>query len=169
MNPDLAPLRHELEKRAADEVARIEEEAQGSRKGIEEEARAEATRRKDQARRQGEAMADAESTRRMLMERREAGRRVLEARRDALDELRQQCLRAAEELRASEDYESIEEALVDQARRVLGDGDCRVERDPGGKGGVRATSGTRLVDLSLPALVDRCLAGLGADAQELWT
>lgn len=168
MNPDLAPLQLELEKRAADEVARIDQEAQRSKKDIEEEARTEAARRQEEARKQGEAMADSDARRQLMMERREARSRVLAARQEALDELRKQCLRAAEEFHASADYERTEQQLVDQARRVLGDADCRVERDPDGKGGVRAMSGTRLVDFSFPALVDRCLAGLGAGAEELW-
>lgn len=86
----------------------------------------------------------------------------------ALEELRQRCLQAVDELRDSPDYADIEERLVGEARRVLGDEHCDVERDPGGSGGVRATSGTRLVDLSFPALVDGCLAVLGARAEELW-
>ncbi|MGA7270964.1 MAG: V-type ATP synthase subunit E [Acidimicrobiia bacterium] len=168
MNSDLAPLKRELEKRAADEVARIEEEAQRSSKDILDEARAEATRRQEEARRQGRAMADAESERQLLMARREAGRHVLAERKATLEDLRRRCLQAVHELRESPDYADIEERLVGEGRRTLGDDDCEVERDPNGMGGVWVTSGTRLVDLSLSALVELCLAGLGDAVEALW-
>lgn len=168
MGADLAPLRQELERRAADEVARIEEEAGRSAEKILEEAHSEASRRRDEARRQGESMADAEGERRVLLARREAARGVLAERRAVLDELRRRSLEATKDLRGSSVYSDIEKRLVGEARRLLGTDDCEVERDPAGEGGVRATSGTRMVDLTLGALVERCLAELGGEVEDLW-
>jgi vacuolar-type H+-ATPase subunit E/Vma4 len=98
----------------------------------------------------------------------EARAAVLGARRDAYDELRSRAHEAALGLRADPGYPELLERLAAAARRALG-ADAELELDPSQAGGVRARSGTHSVDLTLPVLADRCIAGLGTTLRRLWT
>jgi vacuolar-type H+-ATPase subunit E/Vma4 len=98
--------------------------------------------------------------------RRHARRLVLEARRTVYDEFRSRALDAVLELRQLDGYPALLERLAERARAQLGE-DAILEIDPP-EGGVRAQAGTRRVDYSLPALAERCIAGLGEELAELW-
>lgn len=152
-----------------------------------EQARAEAAARVDAARREADerrssARAEADGllrrvlgereeataaarSRSLLRARREARAIVLHARRDAYEELRAAALAAAADLRARPDYPRLRDRLAAAARERLGP-DAEVTEPEGG--GVLARAGERLVDCSLPVLVQRRLADLGPDLEDLW-
>lgn len=92
---------------------------------------------------------------------------MLEARRAVYDDFRGEARAAALGLREDPSYPALLKRLVAEARAALGP-DAEVERDPEGAGGVRARSGARSVDLTLPALVEGCVARLGDRVTELW-
>jgi vacuolar-type H+-ATPase subunit E/Vma4 len=92
---------------------------------------------------------------------------VLAARRGLYDELRQRARRAVLSLRDEPGYQELLERLAAAARRDLGD-DAELEVDPADAGGVRARSGSRRVDYSLPALAQRCVDALGPGLRQLW-
>lgn len=163
----LVPLQEELERRAEAQAARAESVAELQSRTIAEESLEEARRREDEARHKGRAMADDEASRRLLMARRAAFRLVLTERRSAIDALRRACLQAVIELRAEPGYAEIEEELTEIATERLGL-DSVIERDPAGLGGIRAVNGSHMVDLTLPALVDRSIDELGPTVEELW-
>lgn len=93
---------------------------------------------------------------------------VLAARREAYDELRRAAHDAVLRLREEPDYDDLLERLVQAARRDLGPA-CEVELDPPGAGGVRASAGTRRINLTLAALADRCIGDLGPAVRRLWS
>lgn len=131
------------------------------------EARAQAHEIVSEARRLGELDAEAAVARRRVRAQRRARTLALEARRQVFDAFRREAVSAALELRASREYGALLERLEEAARDQLGEG-ATIERDPPGSGGVVGRAGGRSVDYSLPALVDRCVAGLGDELQELW-
>lgn len=97
----------------------------------------------------------------------DAGGIVLRARRDAYDELCARVTEAALELRHDPGYGRLLETLQASARALLGE-DAILEIDPPGVGGVRASSGSRYVDLSLPALAKRSLDSFGPELELAW-
>ncbi|MGZ4400298.1 MAG: hypothetical protein ACXVYM_05450 [Gaiellaceae bacterium] len=119
------------------------------------------------ARAAGETEAGLEAAQARAGARRRARSIILAARLELYQELRRQALKAAAEVPAKPAYTALLERLEGAARSELG-ADAVVERDPGGAGGVVARSGSRVVDYSLPALVDRCVAALGERIEELW-
>lgn len=112
-----------------------------------------------------EEAAGAARVRRTVAARRQAHGVVLRARREACDELRAAARAAVAELRAGPGYPALLARLTEAARRQLGPG---AEVEEPAAGGVVARAGERLVDYSLPAMVDRALAGPGAGLEELW-
>jgi vacuolar-type H+-ATPase subunit E/Vma4 len=150
---EAAAVREEAERRAGDEVDR---------------ARDESMRIQETARSEGEAAADLETARELALARTEARRLVLEAQRAVYLGFRDQALASALALRADRKaYALLLDRLERVARDALGGG-VAVERDPEGVGGVRASGGSRSVDLTLPVLVDDCIAALGMRTEELW-
>jgi vacuolar-type H+-ATPase subunit E/Vma4 len=119
------------------------------------------------ARAAGEAEAELEAARARAGARRRARSVTLAARLELYRELRREALEAAGHLRAQPSYASFIERLERVARSELG-ANAVIERDAGGAGGVVARAGSRVVDYSLPALVDRCLTVLGERVEELW-
>jgi vacuolar-type H+-ATPase subunit E/Vma4 len=145
--------REEADLRAGDEVER---------------AREESARLQEVARSEGEAAGELEASRELALARSEARRLVLEARQAVYEDFRHRALADALALRADRKaYARLLDRLESAARRALGDG-LAVERDPEDVGGVRARAGRRSVDLTLPALVDDCIAALGARTEALW-
>jgi vacuolar-type H+-ATPase subunit E/Vma4 len=131
-------------------------------------ARTESSRLQESARAEGEAAGDLEAARDLALARSGARRVVLEARQAVYEDFRSCALADALALRADrKEYARLLERLEDEARRSLGD-DVEIERDPEDVGGIRARAGARSVDLTLPTLVDRCVADLGARVEELW-
>ena len=131
-------------------------------------ARTDSERLQDDARAEGEAAGELQSARAFALKRAAARRLVLEAREAVYQDFRSRSLAAALALRDDrETYERLLARLAAEARRTLGD-DAELELDPAGMGGVRARAGKRSVDLTLPILVDRCIAELGVGVEELW-
>lgn len=162
---NLAPVRDSLLAQARAEAAAAMDAARreaGERRAA---AQAEAEALLREARSEREEAAAAARARSRLRARREARAIVLRARRGAYDELRTAALAAAADLRARADYPLLRERLAAAARALLGPAAEVTEPEDGG---VLARAGDRLVDCSLPVLVERCLADLGPDLEELW-
>lgn len=159
---NLEPLRASLlalaraEARSALEAAHREAGERRAAAGVEA---AELIRRATAER---DAAAGAARAGRLLQARRDARAIVLRARREACDELRAAARSAAAGLRADD---GLRGHLAAIAREQLGN-EAELVEPP--EGGVIARAGERLVDYSLPAMVDRCLTGLGAELEELW-
>jgi len=119
------------------------------------------------ARAAGEADARLEAARTIAMTRRRARSATLAARFVLYEELRRQCLDAAAQMLDRPSYPSFLRGLERAAESELGAG-AAVELDAGVVGGVVARAGSRVVDYSLPALVERCVGLLGERVEELW-
>jgi hypothetical protein len=133
-----------------------------------ERRREESSRLQESARAEGETAGNLESARDLAVARSGARRLVLEARQAVYEDFRGRALADALALRADrKEYARLLDRLEAAARRSLGD-DVEIERDPEDVGGIRARAGARSVDLTLPTLVDRCVADLGARVEELW-
>lgn len=155
----LADVRAESERAVAAARSKADE--------VLETARADAEALLDAARAEGESSAQADLDRSLADARRAAARSIQEARNGALSGLRAGALKAVQERCQGPDYEAFLDQLVDVAKAQLGP-TVRVTRGVPGAGGVIAEAEGRLVDYTLPALVDRCLGGLGVGAEELW-
>lgn len=164
-----------VERLRATLLAGAEEEAQAVLAEADRRAAAEADRGQieserlqDDARSEGEAAGELQSGRALALARAGARRLVLEAEEAVYQDFRRESLAAALALRdGREAYDRLLERLASEARRTLGD-DAELELDPADVGGVRARAGRRSVDLTLPVLVDRCIADLGVGVEELW-
>jgi len=119
------------------------------------------------ARAEAEDDAGREALRVVGRARSDAGRVVLRARRDVYDELCARVPAAALELRHDPTYGRLLERLQAIARAQLGE-DATLDVDPPGVGGVRGFSGSRHIDLTLPALAERSLVSLGPELELLW-
>ena len=139
------------ERRAKDQVARAEEH----RAALVRQARAE-----------GEAAAEREAAVELARARRRARTHVLVAQREIFDDVRAAALEAAERLRSEPGYPDLLERLADLARDELG-ADAEIVFDPP-SGGVVGSSGTRRVDYTLSAIVERCVARHAVDLERLW-
>jgi vacuolar-type H+-ATPase subunit E/Vma4 len=162
---NLQPLRASLLARAqaqADSIIGAAKREADERRAA---ARAEAEGLLGRAAADREAAAGAARARRLLSARRQAQTIVLQARRDAYDELRAAAQAATANLRVQPAYARLRERLGEVAREQVG-AEADLVDPPGG--GVVASAGERLVDYSLPAMTDRCLAELGPELEELW-
>ncbi|MFF9113565.1 hypothetical protein [Streptomyces sp. NPDC014805] len=161
----LHPVRAELLRSAHSDAEALLARAEQEAATLLDRARAEARAVLDEAARQGEADG-ADAARDLLVKaRREARAHTLAARREAYEELRRAAVARVRELRGSEGYASLRERLERRARCLLGPG-AEVSEHP--DGGVVAEVPGKRVDLSLTALADRTLAGLGAEVRSLW-
>jgi vacuolar-type H+-ATPase subunit E/Vma4 len=142
-------------------------------------ADAEARERLAEARRDagdviGRARAEGEAEGRLLSAREEAERAaarraaVMASRGEAHRELVRRARSEVLALRGEPGYPALLARLEAAARRALGP-DAELEVDPPGEGGVRARAGSRLVDYTLPALAEGCLAALGPRVRRLWS
>ncbi len=150
-------------------AAELERSAGDARRGREQrvaDARLEADGLISEARRAGECDGGRRAASIRAQGQRVLRERELTARRDVYDRARVEAVEAVAALRAAEGYPSLLERLTAAARARLGE-DAVVEVDPE-RGGVIARAGVRLVDLTLPALADRCLEGMGVRLRELW-
>jgi vacuolar-type H+-ATPase subunit E/Vma4 len=162
---NLGPVRAALLAQARAEAAAQVDAARREADERRASARAEADALLLQARSDREETAAAARSRSLRRARRDARAIVLRARREAWEELRAAALAAAADLRARPDYPGLRDRLAAAARERLGP-DAEVTEPDGG--GVLARAGERLVDCSLPVLVQRRLADLGPDLEELW-
>jgi vacuolar-type H+-ATPase subunit E/Vma4 len=142
----------EADSRAADKVAGAKERA------------AELIER---ARTEGEAIAAFAGAREQAAARRRARSLVLAVQRELFDDFCRDAREAVHRLRADRRYPALLERLSAAARAQLGE-DCRLEIDPADAGGVLGSNGTRRVDYTLDALVDRCIERLGSEVKQLW-
>lgn len=159
---NLEPLRASLLARARAEARTLLDAAHREADGRRAAARAEAAERVRQGLADHDAAAAAARAARLLEARRDARAIVLRARGEAYGELRAAALSAAAALAGQPGFR---ERLAAVAREQLGPDAELVEP---AEGGLIARSGERLVDYSLPAMVDRCLGELGRDLEELW-
>jgi vacuolar-type H+-ATPase subunit E/Vma4 len=164
----LEPARRAALAAAQAEAEQEVREAQREAGGRVAEAQEEARRLLDAARNRGRAAAEREAAETRSRIEAQARSRVMEARRAAYDRLCDEARRAALGLREDQVYPALLERLAETARDLLGP-DAEIRYDPPTRGGVIARAGTRSVDLTLPALGARCLAGLGRDVARLWT
>lgn len=162
---NLQPLRASLLARAHAEADAVFGAARREAEERRAAARAEAEGLLRRAAADREAAAGAARARRLLRARRQAHTIVLQARRDAFDEMRDAAHAATEDLRAQPGYARFREHLTAAAREQVGT-EAELTDPPGG--GVVARAGERLVDYSLPAMTERCLARLGPELEELW-
>jgi vacuolar-type H+-ATPase subunit E/Vma4 len=122
----------------------------------------------ERSRAEGEAAAAMAGAREQAQARRLARALLLAARREVYEELVARSRAAAEALRDDPVYESLLDRWSAAAREQLGD-DAVLALDPPSTGGVLASSGSRHVDYTLHALVDRCLDRLGGELGRLWS
>ena len=165
MNVD--PLRSAVLSAAETEAESVLDDATSRAAREISDARADVAALVDRARAEGEAAARLEGMRLVGRARSEGRALVLAARRQAYDDLRGRTFAAVTELRAEPAYPHLLDRLQGVAQARLGHG-VSLEVDPPSLGGVRASSGPRRIDLTLPALAERCLAGLGTDLERLW-
>ena len=164
---NLEPLRQALIASVAGEIA--ERERRDGEATAEQLAAAHA--RSDrliaQGRLEGERAAVREVARIRATAVRTARESNLRAQRNLVDELRSHALEEALSMRGDPSYGQLLDRLTDLAHSQLG-ADAELERDPPGAGGLRARTGMRSVDYTLPTLVDRTLDGLGDRLEDLW-
>ncbi len=119
-----------------------------------------------QARKAGAAQAAQSVARDVARARREARGVVLATQESLRVRVRDAVRAAVGALRGEAGYPELLATLGTSARAVLGDG-AMVHEAP--DGGVLAESGSRRVDLSLPALADRVLDERAGEVAALWT
>lgn len=130
-------------------------------------ARAEATGLVSQRRALAERLADAEEGDQLARARAEARETVLRAQELVLTEAIEAAHAAARRLSRDPRYEHLEARLVADARERLSSAG-RVEIVPVAGGGFMARAGSRQIDESLDAQVDRCLAAMAGEMAVLW-
>ena len=160
-------LRASFLAQAAEDAQRTVSRAREERRASLKEAQRRAAEIVTFARAAGETRARLDKARATAAARRRGRSITLAARLELYEELRVQALAAAARLRTDPSYAELLQRLERAARADLGK-DAVVELAAGGAGGIVARVGSRIVDYSLPALVDRCIAALGERAAELW-
>ncbi len=105
---------------------------------------------------------------RSMRAQREARALVLAAQAEAYERFAREAVEAVFALRGTPNYERLCLRLAADIEALLGEG-AELEIDPPTGGGVVGRREGRLVDYSLPALVDRAIAELGADVTRIWT
>jgi vacuolar-type H+-ATPase subunit E/Vma4 len=161
----LAPVKTALLARARSDADAALQQARDRAAEIRTDAHRRAQQLLTESRADGERQAGAAVAGQLTRQRRQARAAVLAAQRELHERLRRECRDAARALRADPDYPTLRAQLTRSATAVLGpDADVRESPD----GGVIATAGSRLLDLSLPALADREVDRLGADVMRLW-
>jgi vacuolar-type H+-ATPase subunit E/Vma4 len=164
---NLDSLRTAFVAQAEADIARRQAEIEAERERRLAAARDAARSLVEQAKLEGRAAGEGESSRRRRMARRAAHGTRLEARGALYDELRGRARAEVLVLRSEPGYGALLDRLAEAAREQLG-ADAAIERDPPAAGGIIGRYGRRSVDYTLPALVDRELAGMGKEVERLW-
>jgi vacuolar-type H+-ATPase subunit E/Vma4 len=120
-----------------------------------------------QGRLDGEAAAAKEAARRRAAATRRAREIRLRARQRQVEELERRAREDVLALRADGRYPELVERLAAAVHAQIGP-EAEVETDPGGLGGVVGRRGRASVDYTLPALVERVVAGLDEEIEGLW-
>lgn len=164
--PDpLAPLASVLLARARADADAVLADADAQSEATLAEARATAEGILAEARDKGRSDAEAVLAAARARAERAARAVLLAAQREALDSARRAARVAVRALRDEPDWPDLLAGLEQRAREQLGP-DAVVTELP--DGGIVATAGGRRLDLSLDALADDVVEGLGADPAELW-
>jgi vacuolar-type H+-ATPase subunit E/Vma4 len=163
---DVTPLRRSLLETVAEDTAAEHERWRARRAARLADAYRQAEELVRRAREEAGAQAAVAVARRRVRAEREHRSLVLQAERDVYETFRRRALEEVQARRDTDAYRSLRERLTALAREQLGEG-CTIEEDPAG-GGLVATAGSRRVDYTLPALVDRVIASLGTRVEELW-
>ena len=130
-------------------------------------AHAEAAARLAQRRALAERLADAEEREQLARARAEARAVVLRAQESVLIEATEAAHRAARRLTADPRYEVVDRRLAAEARDRLSPwGQVQIVSCP--EGGFVARAGSRQIDDSLDAQVDRCLEAMAGEMEALW-
>jgi len=114
-----------------------------------------------------ERLADLEEHERLAEARAQAGATVLSAQRMVLSEATAAVRAAARRLTVDRRYARLLERLEADARRRLEDGEP-VQIVPVAEGGFVARAGSRELDYSLDALLERCLEAMTGELERLW-
>ncbi len=164
---NLAPLRDALlDSVRAESESRRQHESEAAQAAL-AVARAEAARLVEEGRLAGERAAARGAAQVRAAAARQVRESRLRAERALVDELRSRAGDAIQELRSDPRYDRLLDRLARQARLQLGP-EAELVRDPPGVGGLTARAGSRSVDYTLPALLDRTIEELGAGLEELW-
>jgi len=163
----LEPLRNALRAETEADVQRRLAEVEAACACLLADAEAKARELTEQGRREGERAAVQEAVRRRATATRRAREIRLQAQRRQVDEVQRRSREAALRLREDRRYPELLERLAGAAREQLGP-NVELEVDPPGLGGVIGRRGNASVDYTLPALVDRAIAGLGDELESLW-
>ncbi|MFF5187334.1 hypothetical protein ACFY30_26820 [Streptomyces sp. NPDC000345] len=161
----LQPVRAELLRAAHADAEALLAGAEREAAATIAQARAQAGAILDDARRQGETDGLDAARDLLVRARRQARSRTLSARREAYEEVRREAAERVRALRRADGYASLRERLEQRARTLLGP-DARVTEHA--DGGVVAQVPGKRVDLSLTALAERALDGMGAEVRGLW-
>jgi vacuolar-type H+-ATPase subunit E/Vma4 len=162
----LRPVRDRLLATARQDAEALSGAAREDAAGRIRRATAQAETLLEQARAEGEAQAADAVARELARAGREARTIVLRARADLADQVRSAARTAVVALRDDPGYPALRERLVAMALAALGT-DAVVTEAP--DGGIRATRGSRSVDLSLPVLAERAFDRLGQEVTRLWS
>ena len=161
----LAPVREALLTRARADADAVLAEADGDAAASVAQARGRAASLVDEARAAGARDAAVLAARERIGAQRAARSAVLQAQAAAYEELRRRSRAALRALRDDPAYPGLLEGLRARARARLGD-DAVLREDPGG--GVVAEVAGRRLELTLDALTDDALSGLGGEVARLW-
>jgi len=162
----LAPVREALRTTAETRADLLRQDAREQAKAVLAAAGDEAARIISAAVSEGEASARSDAALRSARVRRQAQEIVLAQQNALRRELQQRVREAAVSLRQDASYPTLLAVLTEQCRAVLG-AEATVTEDPAG--GVVAHSGSRRLDLSLPALAARTLDAMSPQVSRLWT
>ena len=164
---NLAPLRDVYLAQVSAEVAETAASEESERLERLAAAAAEVEQLVAAAKAAGMEDAAAETRRALADARRQARATTLAAQREMYDRLRRDTIAEVRAIRGSPRYPALLDRLTAELRSQLGE-TAMLEVDPDPQGGVIARDGSRLIDCSLPALAERCLAALGPRIEELW-
>lgn len=162
LDPVREALLAEAEREAERVVGQAEERAAAQVERAEEQKAALVRR----ALAEGAAAAELEAAFELTQARRKARTLVLEAQRAVYDEAQLEAHAAVQRLRSEPRYQKLLDRLAARVRTELGP-EVEVELDPP-EGGVVGRLRNRRVDLTLPVLVERCLAEHADELERLW-
>lgn len=162
----LAPARRALIAQAEAEADRLLAEARRRAEQQVAQARRQVEALVERARAEGKAAAEQQAAAELARARRQARALVLATQREAYEELRQRARRALETLRGSEGYDRLLRRLSLAVQARLGDAPELVVDPP--EGGIIARRENRVLDYSLPALLERCLEARAEEVARLW-
>jgi vacuolar-type H+-ATPase subunit E/Vma4 len=161
---ELDPLRAAALRQARVEAEALEVAARAAAAATVADAEARAAALVEARRADARALARLRGERTRAQGRRQANGTLMRARRDAYEALRHHAHQELGELPRRPEHAALVERLEHDARRRLGT--PRIEPAP--DGGILATAGTRRLDYSLAARLERCLAALGEELEALW-